>query len=54
MTQTLTVVKPYDSGTVATRCSELFTKYEFESFRGKDFQNDLLVTPPLPQFKQSF
>ena len=37
--------------TINERCSQLFTKYEFEAFRGKDFQTELLHTPTLPQYK---
>lgn len=41
-----------ETSTITSRCSELFAKYEFESFRGRDFQNDLLVTAPLPRYKR--
>src|SRR6056300_1042574 len=51
MKNTLTVVKPQGFDSVAARVSELISKYEFESFRGKDFQTELLVTPTLPQYK---
>lgn len=40
-----------ETSTITSRCSELFSKYEFESFRGRDFHNDLLVTAPLPHYK---
>mgnify|MGYP001138059708 CR=1 FL=1 len=36
---------------ITNRVSELIAKHEFESFRGKDFQTELLVTPTLPQYK---
>jgi len=51
MKNQMTVVKPQGFDSVAARVSELISKYEFESFRGKDFQSELLVTKTLPQYK---
>ena len=43
--------KRTDGKLISTVLSELIVKYEFESYRGKDILNELLITPAMPIYK---
>lgn len=43
--------KSNDGKSISTILSELIVKYEFESYRGKDILNELLITPAMPMYK---